>query len=150
MYVGGVEPTQEAIANHAKQAMEQWAARMEMQQGDINVALDMLGSIVNVVTASNGELDNIPITSSSKEMIGKFFGRESTSNDDQDDDGSDEFGGIDDSEFLNIQDPSPTTTGNEGHNMLYNQHETGYDDFGHPSKQVGRNGHSQASDFYTP
>ena len=33
MYVGGVEPTQEAIANHAKQAMEQWAARMEMQQG---------------------------------------------------------------------------------------------------------------------
>ena len=145
MYVGGVEPTQEAIANHAKQAMEQWAARMEMQQGDINVALDMLGSIVNVVTASNGELDNIPITSSSKEMIGKFFGRETTCNDDQDDDGSDEFGGLDDSEFLNIPDPSPTTTGNEGH-MVY-----GYDDFGHPSQQeVGRNGHSQASDFYTP
>jgi hypothetical protein len=150
MYVGGVEPTQEAIANHAKQAMAQWAARMEMQQGDINVALDMLGSIVNVVTASYGELDNIPITSSSKEMIGKFFGRETTCNDDQDDDGSDEFGGIGDSEFLNIPDPSPTTTGNEGHNMVYNQHETGYDDFGHQSQQVGRNGHSQASDFYTP
>ena len=149
---GGIEPTQGVIANYAKKAIVEWAKRMEMQRGDVNVALDMLGSIANVVTASNNDLDNIPITATSKATIRQFFGgiardeREGADGNNQAAD-LEVFDDIDDSELLNIPDPSPNETSNQ-------HRESSYDEFDLPS--VGH-GHStsyqrqtQARDFYTP
>ena len=114
MMKGGIEPTQETVANYAKKTMITWAERMDtIQRGDINVALDMLGSIGNVATASNSDLDNIPITALSKDTIRHFFGglardKKEGSNGNNPAD-SELFGDIDDSELLNIPDPQSST-----------------------------------------
>lgn len=147
---GGIEPTQEGIANYAKNAMISWAERMEMQQGDINVALDMLGSIANMVTASDRDLDNIPITTASKDVIRQFFGgiaRDARESADGETD-SDLFGDIDDAELLNIPDPCPAENVAQ---VMYNQRERSYDEFDLPPVGHGHSSYeSQARDFYTP
>ncbi len=154
---GGVEPTQETIANHAKGAMIAWAERMEMSRGDINVALDMLGSIANVATASNSDLDNIPITAASKDVIRHFFGGIARDEKEGVNDNNEEdlalFGGIDDSELLNIPDPSPGAENLDQTAYYQSESYDGYDlppgghghsSYEHPSFQT------QAQDFYTP
>jgi len=158
MMKGGIEPTQETVANYAKKTMITWAERMDtIQRGDINVALDMLGSIGNVATASNSALDNIPITALSKDTIRHFFGglardkKEGANGSNPAD--SELFGDIDDSELLNIPDPSPAPD-NFDPNMHY-QSES-YDEYDLPPEGHGHTsyGHSsyqtQARDFYTP
>lgn len=146
---GGVEPTQEAIANFAKTVMNNWAERMEIQRGDINVALGMLGSIANVATASNSDLDNIPITTATKDTIRHFFGGIACDCDEKEeqgvDDKSDLFGGIDDAELLNIPDPSPAA--NLGQDIYASNESYDYDvpnSYEHTAFQ------SQAREFYTP
>ncbi len=150
---GGIEPTQEGIANYGKKAMITWAERMEMQQGDVNVALDMLGSIANVVTASDSDLDNIPITTASKDIIRHFFGgtardeMEGADGDSNEAD-ADVFGDIDDAELLNIPDPSPAENAGQ---MMFDQRESSYDEFDFPPVGHGHSSYqSQARDFYTP
>ena len=159
LMTGGVEPTQETIANYAKDALTTWAERMEMQRGDINVALDMLGSIAGVVTASNGDLDSIPITSASKDVIRHFFGgiaRDEKATDDSNlaDEDSEMFGGIDDAELLNIPDPSPAAELETLDQNVY-FHGEGYDEYdlphgGHSSYEQHSSYQNQARDFYTP
>ena len=157
MMKGGIEPTQETVANYAKKTMITWAERMDtIQRGDINVALDMLGSICNVATASNSDLDNIPITALSKDTIRHFFGglardKKEGSNGNNPAD-SELFGDIDDSELLNIPYPSPAPAIDQ--NMHY-QSES-YDEYDLPPEGHGHTlyEHSsyqnQARDFYTP
>ncbi len=159
---GGVEPTQETIANHAKDAMIAWAERMEMSRGDINVALDMLGSIANVATASNSDLDNIPITAASKDVIRHFFGGIARDEKEGVDDSNEEdlalFGDIDDSELLNIPDPSPGAENLD--QTAYYQSES-YDGYDLPPGGHGQSSYehssyqqpsfqAQAREFYTP
>ena len=150
---GIVEPTQEEVANYSRKAMEAWATRMEMQQGDSNIALDMLGSIGNIVAASKKDLDSIPITTASKETIRYFFGsarNEVVETDNDNDEDSDEFGDIDDSELLNIPDPIPTDNFDQMMEMYNKQRESSrYDGFDLPPVTVGYSSH-QARDFYTP
>ena len=148
---GGIEPTQETIANFAKTAMNNWAERMEIQRGDINVALDMLGSIANVATATDSDLDNIPITAATKNTIRLFFGGiacDCVENEKQrvDDKSDSMFGGIDDAELLNIPDPSPTE--NLGQEVMYAANES-YE-FDVPSGYELSSFQSQAREFYTP
>eukprot|EP00984_Skeletonema_dohrnii_P005505 scaffold1938_cov114-Skeletonema_dohrnii-CCMP3373.AAC.5 len=160
MVKGGIEPTQETVANYAKKTMITWAERMDtIQQGDINVALDMLGSIGNVATASNSDLDNIPITALSKDTIRHFFGglardkKEGANGNGNNPADSELFGDIDDSELLNIPDPSPAPD-NFDQNMQY-QRES-YDEYdlhpeGHGHTSYEHSSYqTQARDFYTP
>lgn len=151
MVRGGVEPTQETIANHAKEAMIAWAERMEMQQGDINVVLDMLGSIANLATASNSDLDNIPITTASKDVIRHFFG--GMARDEKEGFQKDsEFGDIDDSELLNIPDPSPAGNLDQAayyQSESYNEYDLPPGGHGHSSYEHS-SFQTQARDFYTP
>lgn len=161
---GGVEPTQQTIANYAKEAMINWADRMEMQRGDINIALDMLGSVAGVVTATKSDLDSIPITSASKDVIRHFFGqiardeKEGTSDDNCNTEDSELFGDNDDSELLNIPDPSPAAAAETLDQNMYYQGES-YDEYdvplgvghGHSSyEQQHPSYQNQARDFYTP
>ena len=116
--VGVGKPTQEVIANHVMKTFNAWADRYEMEEGDSSVVLNTLETLVNVGTANANTLEDVPIRDASKELLATFFGSNGTSSreeveaqevleelmepceeDEYDDD-------IDNSEFLDIPDPS--------------------------------------------
>jgi len=117
---GGVgKPTQEVIANHVMKTFNAWADRYEMEEGDSSVVLNTLESLVNVGTANANTLEDVPIRDASKELLATFFGSNGTSSSREDIEAQevleelmepceeDEFDDyIDDSEFLDIPDPS--------------------------------------------
>lgn len=118
-FLSGVgKPTQEVIANHVMKTFNAWADRYEMEEGDSSVVLNTLETLVNVGTANANTLEDVPIRDASKELLATFFGSNGTSSREEveaqevleelmEPCEEDEFeDDIDDSEFLDIPDPS--------------------------------------------
>lgn len=111
----GKKPTQEVIANHVMKTFNTWADRYEMEDGDSSVVLNTMESLVNVGTANARTLEDVPIRDASNSA---FFGSNGTSSREEEEAQEvleelmepceeDEFDDdIDDSEFLDIPDPS--------------------------------------------
>lgn len=87
-----------------------------MPNGDSNVALSVLGSLANVATADAGTLVDVPIRSTSKDLIRHFFGgmdcagtsddTRAVEDETKEQSNRDEFGEFDDSELMKFPDPS--------------------------------------------
>jgi len=114
---GAGKPTQEVIANHVMKTFNAWADRYEMEEGDSSVVLNTLETLVNVGTANANTLEDVPIRDAPKELLATFFGSNGTSSREEveaqevleelmEPCEEDEFGDVDDSEFLDIPDPS--------------------------------------------
>lgn len=66
-------PSELAVAKHVTSALHGWAKRAEVSVDDVNVLMNILGSLEKIVSVDENILDNIPINSLSKTAFLDFF-----------------------------------------------------------------------------